>query len=119
MSFKWPNKDPDETLDYSMDWSRFLGYDHPNTTGTTINTFKWFVDNASGVKTELSSSGNTTVNGLTSLYAGMMKDTATSTVCTVRFSAGTNNTTYKVTNQITDSDGLVSERVVKLRIKEN
>ena len=43
------------------------------TLGTTINTFKWFVDNASGVKTELSSSGNTTVNGLTSLYAGMMK----------------------------------------------
>ena len=25
MSFKWPIKDPDETLDYSVDWSRFLG----------------------------------------------------------------------------------------------
>ena len=25
MSFRWPSKDPDETLDYSVDWSRFLG----------------------------------------------------------------------------------------------
>jgi len=24
MSFRWPSKDPDETLDYSVDWSRFL-----------------------------------------------------------------------------------------------
>ena len=25
MSFRWPIKDPDERLDYSIDWSRFLG----------------------------------------------------------------------------------------------
>ena len=24
MAFKWPNKDPDEQLDYSIDWSRYL-----------------------------------------------------------------------------------------------
>ena len=93
MSFKWPNKDPDETLDYSMDWSRFLGFDHLTATGATIN-------------------GN-----LTSV-AGTLRD-STNTVCTIRFSAGTNNTTYKITSQITDSTGLVSERVVRLRIKEN
>ena len=38
MSFRWPNKDPDETLDYSVDWSRFLD------TGT-ISSCSWFVDN--------------------------------------------------------------------------
>jgi hypothetical protein len=116
MSFKWPNKDPDETLDYSIDWSRFLGYDHANSSGTTISSNKWFVDDADGVKTELNAGADHTVNALISKVVGM---TATSTVCTVRFSAGTVNTVYKITSQITGTDGLVSERVVRLRIKEN
>ena len=118
MSFKWPNKDPDETLDYSMDWSRFLGFDHLTATGATISTNKWFIDDANGVKTEVSAIENTTVNRLTALFAGILRD-STNTVCTIRFNAGTNNTTYKITSQITDSTGLVSERVVRLRIKEN
>ena len=36
MSFRWPNKDPDETLDYSVDWSRFLG-------SATIASVVWSV----------------------------------------------------------------------------
>ena len=40
MSFKWPNKDPDETLDYSVDWSRFLGT-------ATITTVVWAVKSTS------------------------------------------------------------------------
>ena len=54
MSFKWPNKDPDETLDYSMDWSRFLGYDHSTSSGTVIVSNLWFIDDASGVKIDTS-----------------------------------------------------------------
>jgi len=27
MAYKWPDKDPDEVVDYSVDWSRFLGDD--------------------------------------------------------------------------------------------
>jgi hypothetical protein len=27
MSYKWPDKDKDELLDYNIDWSRFLGAD--------------------------------------------------------------------------------------------
>ena len=118
MSFKWPNKDPDETLDYSMDWSRFLGYDHSAGAGDTIITNLWFIDDASGVKTTVSTTENTTVDGLTVIFGGILRD-STNTVCTIRFSAGTLNKTYKITSQITDSGGLVSERVVKLRIKEN
>ena len=118
MSFKWPNKDPDETLDYSMDWSRYLGYDHVSSSGTVIVSNSWFIDDASGVKTLISTTQNTTVDGLTVIYGGLLRD-STNTVCTIRFSAGTVNKTYKVTSQITDSTGLVSERVVKLRIKEN
>ena len=47
MTFKWPSKDPDETVDFSMDWSRYLNDQ------ATIDNVTWFVDNASGVKTEL------------------------------------------------------------------
>jgi len=54
MSFRWPNKDPDETLDYSVDWSRWLN-------GATISSVVWSVDNSSGVKTTIAASNN--VNG--------------------------------------------------------
>jgi hypothetical protein len=56
MSFTWPNKDPDELLDYTVDWSRFL------TSGRTISTVSWFVDDADGVKQPFII--NNTVNGL-------------------------------------------------------
>ena len=36
MSFRWPSKDPDETLDYSVDWSRFLDT-------AIITSVIWFV----------------------------------------------------------------------------
>ena len=41
-SLRWPNKDPDEVLDYTVDWSRVLGSD-------TISTVSWFID-VDGVK---------------------------------------------------------------------
>ena len=56
MSLKWPNKDADETLDYSIDWSRFLS-------GETLSSVTWFVNDADGVKTELVPSGPL-VNGI-------------------------------------------------------
>jgi hypothetical protein len=46
VAFRWPNKDPDEILDYSVDWSRYLG-------SATITNVSWFVDNADGVKTAI------------------------------------------------------------------
>ena len=46
MSYKWPDKDKDEILDYSIDWSRFLGDD-------TISGVSWFVDDNQGTKTPL------------------------------------------------------------------
>ena len=46
MAFRWPNKDPDETLDYSVDWSRFLG-------DKTISSVAWFLRDANGVMQEI------------------------------------------------------------------
>ena len=55
MSLKWPPKDPDEKLGYSVDWSRFLGAD-------TISSVAWFITDADGTKVAVDA-GNT-VNGL-------------------------------------------------------
>jgi len=55
MSFRWPNKDPDEQLDYSVDWSRFLGT-------ATISTVTWSVKStAYNTKTTLGAGQTLTV----------------------------------------------------------
>jgi hypothetical protein len=104
MSFRWPNKDPDEQLDYSIDWSRFLGT-------ATIVSVAWFVDNDTGVKTLLSPGG--TVNSIQNV-----SQTNTPNVSTINIGLGTNNIDYKFYCRIIDSTGSQAERVVKLRIKE-
>ena len=54
MSFRWPSKDPDETLDYSVDWSRFLDT-------ATINSVIWFVKSSLyNTKTRLNAGQNLT-----------------------------------------------------------
>jgi hypothetical protein len=104
MSFRWPNKDPDETLDYSVDWSRWLN-------GATISSVVWSVDNSSGVKTALPASN--TVNGLQNVA-----QTISGGVATINLGLGINNTEYKIYCNMSDSSGNVAERVVRLRIKE-
>ena len=104
MSFKWANKDPDEILDYSVDWSRFLGT-------ATIASVVWSVDNASGVKTAITAGA--TVNGIQNV-----SQTNTSTVATINLGLGTLNEEYKFYCRMTDSTGSIAERVIKLRIKE-
>lgn len=105
MSLKWPNKDPDEQLDYSVDWSRFLG------TTITLAGVQWFVDDASGTKTVLSA--GSTVNSIQNV-----SQSNTTAVATINIGAGVNNTQYKFYCKITDSSGSQAERVIKLRVKE-
>jgi len=104
MSFRWPNKDPDETLDYSVDWSRWLS-------GATISSVVWYVDNSSGTKTALTA-GNT-VNGLQNIA-----QTVSDGVATINLGSGTNNIEYKIYCNMSDSSGSTAERVIRLRIKE-
>ena len=104
MSYKWPDKDKDELLDYSIDWSRFLGDD-------TISGVSWFIDDADGVKTAVDAAD--VVNGLQ-----MVQKTNTLTVATIRLSLGTNNFRYKVSCKITTVEGLQYERSVFVRVKE-
>lgn len=104
MSFKWANKDPDEILDYSVDWSRFLG-------AATISSIQWFVDDAAGVKTAIDSGD--VVNGIQNVA-----QTNTNTVATINLGLGTLNEEYKFYCRMIDSTGSIAERVIKLRIKE-
>lgn len=105
MAYKWPNKDPDEILDYSVDWSRFLG-------SAIISSVTWFIDDADEVKTEF---GDTdTVNGLQKVT-----QTETTTTATIRLALGTNNVQYKLYCQMTDDQGLTAERAVTIRIRNN
>jgi hypothetical protein len=104
MSYKWPDKDPDEMLDYSVDWSRFLGDD-------TVSAATWFIKDADGTKEQLSDSK--VVDGLQ-----FVQGTISGKVATARFSLGTNNKRYTVTCRITTGEGLQYERSIFLRVKE-
>ena len=104
MSYKWPEKDPDETADFSVDWSRFLGSD-------SIVSTVFFVDDASGTKTQVSVAQ--IVNGLQ-----FIAPTVSGNVATARFGLGTNNVRYNITCRIVTTQGLTYERSVILPIRE-
>lgn len=104
MSYKWPDKDPDETVDYSVDWSRFLGDD-------TITSATWFIKDANGNKEQVSATE--VVNGLQFVVG-----TIASQVATARFGLGTNNIRYTITCRINTAGGLQYERSIFLRIRE-
>lgn len=104
--YKWPDKDPDEQLDYSIDWSRFLDDD-------TITSVIWYVEDSDGTKTQISTAPSSTVNGLT-----YVSQTNSTTVTSVVLKAGTNNVRYKVTCNATTANAMVYERSVYLRVKE-
>jgi hypothetical protein len=104
MSFRWPNKDPDETLDYSVDWSRWLN-------GATISSVVWSVDDSTGTKTTIAASD--TVNGIQNV-----SQTISGGVATINLGLGTANIEYKFYCTMSDSSGNVAERVIRLRVKE-
>jgi len=107
MALRWPNKDPDETLDYSVDWSRFLR------TGTTISQVIWFIKDANGVRTRFDAGD--TVNGLTTTSQSISTN---GTVASIFLSAGTLNTKYNLFCNMTDSRAVTAERGVSITIKE-
>ena len=104
MAYKWPDKDKDEILDYSVDWSRFLADD-------TLSAVTWFITDANGVKQEVADAD--VVYGLQ-----FVTGTISGQVATARFSLGTNNIRYNITCRINTGEGLQYERSIYLRIKE-
>lgn len=114
MSFRWPNKDPDELLDYSIDWSRFLDVD-------TINSVNWYVKSSLYPTKTLLAAGNSLTVASSSATTDDITNVAqtnTPTVATINISGGQNNVEYTFFCQMTDNTGSTAERSIKLRIKE-
>ena len=94
MALSWSTpKDPDEVLDYQIDWSTLLGTD-------TIITSTWVFADAQD-------------NALV-----MDSNTHTTTTATVWLSAGTAGTTYQLTNRITTLGGRTRDQTMKLKVKD-
>ncbi len=95
MSFRWPNKDPDETLDYSIDWSRYLG-------SATISSVQWLI-----------------VDDQTTTLSADITASATSITLTDAsiFTTNTNDTQLKIGSEILeyDSGGISSNTVTVTR----
>jgi hypothetical protein len=114
MSFRWPNKDPDEQLDYSVDWSRFLGT-------ATVSSAEWYVKSTDyTIKTLLTTGDTLTVasGSATTDSIQNVSQSTTNTVATINIAGGTNNEEYTFYCRMTDSVGRVAERTIKLRVKE-
>lgn len=113
MSYKWPDKDKDELLDYSIDWSRFLS-SSTLAGNDTIGSVDWYIYDENNTKTQVSDSQ--VVDGL-QFVTGTI-DEETDTIATIRLSLGTNNKRYKIACRITTGSGLKYERSIFIRIKE-
>lgn len=113
MSFRWPVKDPDEQLDYSMDWSRFLDT-------ATISSVTWFVQTSEIGKTQIDAGETLTTASSNAVTDNIqnVSQTNTNTVATINIGGGQNNIEYTFFCRMIDSTGSQAERSIKLRIKE-
>lgn len=84
---KWPSKDPDELLDYSIDWTDRLA-------GDEITTSEWIVP--SGLVKD--------------------SDSNTESMATVWLSGGDLGENYLVTNRINTVGGRIMDQSVSLKI---
>lgn len=81
-------KDPDDVLDFELDWSSWLG------TSETINTSTWTV--ATGITKD--------------------SDTNTTTTATIWLSGGTHGTAYQLTNRIVTNQGRTKDQSIYISV---
>ena len=115
MSFRWPTKDPDEQLDYSVDWSRFLDT-------ATISTVQWYVKSSLYNTKTLLGSGQTLTTASSNATTDSIQNvsqTNTTTVATINIGGGQNNVEYTFFCRMIDSTGSIAERSIKLKLKEH
>lgn len=90
MALIWPKKDPDEVLDYQMDWSARL------TSGDTISISTWIVP-----------------EGITK-----DSDSNTTTTATIWLSGGVAGSQYKFTNRVVTAGGRTMDQSVTITVVE-
>ena len=103
MALKWQDKDPDDQIDYSVDWTATLGTN-------TITSIDWkiYTNGAFATWTQ-----GTTVDGLQ-----YVSSTNTNTVATLYLGLGTDFSVYNIICRMTASDQTVIEQEVRLRVVE-
>ena len=113
MAFKWPFKDPDEQLDYSVDWSRFLET-------ATISSVEWSVKTSAYSTETVLASGQTLTTASSSATTDSIQNvsqTNTNTVATINIGGGVANREYTFFCRITDSTGSQAKRSIKLKVR--
>ena len=113
MAFRWPFKDPDETLDYSVDWSRYLG-------SATISTVTWSVTTPVYSTETTLASGQTLTTASSSATTDSIQNvsqTNTNTVATINIGGGVANREYTFFCTIVDSTASTSKRSIKLKVR--
>lgn len=105
MAMKWQDKDPDDQIDYSVDWLSRLGTN-------TIDNIVWKIYDAT--------SGNFIVWPQGNVHNGLqyVSSTNTNTVATLYLGLGTAFQTYSIICRMTASDQTVIEQEVRLRVVE-
>jgi hypothetical protein len=93
----WSPKDPDERLDYRLDWAAEMAA----MDGDTIQDSQWVVDDAN----------------LTLLDSGGFSPSFTDTSTQVWLSDGIEGVTYTLTNRVTTAGGRILEQSIRLKIK--
>jgi len=122
MALKFPDKDPDEKLDYTIDWSRYLN-------DLTINSVQWKVIDSSGTLLDYDTGEvfeNDAVSTATGSSVGLIASNQvnTNTTATIVLDKGVANTTYRLMCEITTSTSaqtgaaIVTQREVLLRVRE-
>ena len=109
MALRWPDKDPDEQLDYTVDWSRYLDT-------LTIASVEWrhVLTNNLGAKSKGDANG-LIINSIPS---------PTSTTASVVLQGGVANKDYILICEITTSTSaktsaaIVTKRMINLRVRE-
>lgn len=88
---KWPDKDPDELLDYELDWSARLD-------GDTIAESDWVVPD--GIVKDPTKG-----------------DTSTATTATIWLSGGELGEQYELTNRIETAAGRIMDQSARIKIR--
>jgi hypothetical protein len=104
MALKWQDKDPDDQVDYSIDWETTLE-EH------TINSVVWKIyDATSGW---ITFNQGSIVNGLQHV-----SNTHTDKIATIYLGSGTNFAEYNIICRMTTSIATVFEQEARIRVVE-
>ena len=125
MAFKFPDKDPDERLDYTVDWSRYLTPEN-----LTISSVVWKIEKADGSAITFTEDFSFQADALvansvsTVGLTNALVVTPTNTTTTIVLDKGEANKTYTLICEITTSvsskttDRITTNRKIKVKVRE-